>query len=426
MNETAIIAENLTKIYTLDKERPRTFNEHVGRMLHGNHRRKPREIMALNGVSFRVGKGEAIGIIGANGSGKSTLLRVLGGITRPTSGKAILNGRVASVLDLGMGFHPDLSGMENIFLSGEMMGMSRADIRLKANEIIAFSELGKFIDTPVKYYSSGMFVRLAFSVMAHLETEIILMDEVISVGDAAFQVKSLKKMQEMLTSGRTILLVSHNLNSLSRFTSRCLYLQNGELIGDGDTEKMISSYAESIFTGTPAESSGEKVQQKHVREWKDTENAAGNEYIKIRKIQVRNENRIATEEIYVDEKIVIEVEFDKFDANMPFNIALGINDLNGNTLFVASPLLTEDSSEWKDYLTIPGYKALTCVIQENLFSSSVFILDFFLLDNLSSNLIFTIPYIISFSTSYKKFNGNLALYKMTNHPILPVVNWLKS
>jgi hypothetical protein len=232
-------------------------------------------------------------------------------------------------------------------------------------------------------------------------------------------------MQEMLTSDKTILFVSHNLNNLSRFTSRCLYLQNGELIGEGDTEKMISSYAKSIFTGAPAESSGEKVQQTHLREWKDTENAAENEYIKICKIQVRNENRLATEEIYVDEKIVIEVEFDKFDANVPFNIALGINDLNGNTLFVASPLLTEDSIEWKDYLRKSGHKNLKCILQEHLFSSSVFTIDLFGLIN-DTHTIFTIPYILSFSTNYKKLNGNLALYKLANHPILPVLNWLKS
>lgn len=425
MNETAIIAENLTKIYTLDKERPRTFEEHVGRMLHAKNRHKPKEIMALNRVSFRVDKGEAIGIIGANGSGKSTLLRVLGGITKPTSGKAIINGRVASVLDLGMGFHPDLSGMENIFLSGEMLGMSRTEIRLKVDDIIAFSELENFIDTPVKYYSSGMFVRLAFSVITHLDADILLLDEVISVGDAAFQVKSYKKMLEMLTSGRTILLVSHNLNSLSRFTSRCLYLKNGELIGQGDTEKMISRYAESIFSGTPEVSSGDKILQKHVREWKDPDKVPGNEHIKIRKIQVRNENCKATKEIYVDEKIVIEVEFDKFDASELFNIALGINDLNGNTLFVASPLLTEDSSEWRDYLRNSGHKNLKCILQEHLLSSSVFSIDLFGLDN-NTHPVFTIPYILSFSTNYKKMNGNLALYKLANHPILPVLNWQKS
>jgi lipopolysaccharide transport system ATP-binding protein len=425
MNETAIIAENLTKIYTLDKNRPRTFNEHVSRMLHGNKRYKSKEIIALNGVSFRVGKGEAVGIIGANGSGKSTLLRVLGGITRPSSGKPTIYGRVASVLDLGMGFHPDLSGMENIFLSGEMLGMSRTEIRLKSDEIIAFSELENFIDTPVKYYSSGMFVRLAFSVIAHLDTDILLLDEVISVGDAAFQIKNYKKMQELLTSGRTILLVSHNLTSLSRYTTRCLYLENGKLAGEGRTDEIINTYAASIFTNKTAISKSEKTCLANIRVWENDANAPGNEFIRMRKILVRNENRKAGEDIYVDEKIVIEVEFEILDDTEPINIALRVNDVNGHPLFFASPLLTGNITEWGDTLTCRGNKKFLCTIEANLFNSSVFVLDLFVLDIHNSSKFLTIPYIFSFTTIYKAYYGNLALYKMANHPILPKVIWSK-
>jgi lipopolysaccharide transport system ATP-binding protein len=366
-----------------------------------------------------------VGIIGANGSGKSTLLRMLGGITRPTSGKAFIRGRVASVLDLGTGFHPDLSGLENIYLSGEMMGMKRAEIRAKVDEIIAFSELGNFMDTPVKHYSSGMFVRLAFSVIAHLDADILLMDEVISVGDAAFQVKSFTKNQELLTSGKTILLVSHNLNSLSRFTSRCLYLENGKLIGHGNTDEMIATYAESIFSVKTTGNQGEKNNQTHLKEWPDQDSAPGNEYIRLRKILVRNEDRTAGDEIYVDERIVIEVEFEKLDATEAISIALRINDLNGNPLFMVSPLLMEEGISCRDYLSTPGYKALRCIIQEHLFSSSVFVMDLFVIDINNTHQFFTIPYILSFSTAYKELYGNLALYKMTNHPILPVVNWEK-
>jgi lipopolysaccharide transport system ATP-binding protein len=426
MDTIAIRVENLTKTYSLNKDRPRTFNGYVRQLFKDANGARHKKMTALDKVTFTVSKGEAVGIIGRNGSGKSTLLKVLSGITKPTSGKAEIYGRVASVLDLGMGFHPDLSGLENIYLSGEMLGMSRSEIKEKVDEIIAFSELEKFIDTPVKYYSSGMFVRLAFSVIAHLEADILLMDEVISVGDASFQIKSYKKMQELLTSGKTILLVSHNLNSLTRFTSSCLYLHEGKLIGQGATEKMIDDYAESIFSGALAGSPGEITQQAHVRVWDDADNTPGNEYIKMRKILVRNENRTIEEMIYVDEKIVIEVEFEKLDTTESINIALRINDLNGNPLFITSPLLIEDSGEWKDYLIIPGYKTLKCIIHEHLFSSSVFVLDLFILENHNNILIFTIPYILSFSTSYKKLNGNLTLYKIANHPILPEINWIKN
>ena len=425
MNEPAIVAENLTKVYLLDKDRPRTFKEYAGRMLHGRNKSQPKKIMALDGVSFQVNKGEAVGVIGANGSGKSTLLRVLGGITQPTSGKVTITGTVASVMELGTGFHPDLSGMENIFLTGEMLGMARAEIRQKVDEIIAFSELENFIDTPVKYYSSGMFVRLAFSILTHLDADILLMDEVISVGDAAFQVKSFKKMQELLTSGRTILLVSHNLNSLSRFTTQCLYLEQGKLIGQGETEQMIATYAESIFSGKPGGSPDTTGSHTNVREWPDSATAPGNEIVRLRRIAVHNENRSTEEPIYVDEKIVIEVEFDKLDDVEPINIALRVNDMNGNPLFVASPLLYDAGSDWNRYLRIKGHKHVHCILQENLFSSYVFVIDLFALDNKNSFLFFSIPYVLSFSTVYKIFNGNLGLVKMANHPILPSVNWQK-
>lgn len=422
MNEPAIVAENLTKVYVLDKDRPRTFKEYAGSMLHGRNKSQPKEIMALDDVSFQVNKGEAVGVIGANGSGKSTLLRVLGGITHPISGKATMKGRVASVLDLGTGFHPDMSGLENIYLSGEMLGMKRREIKSKIDEIITFSEIEKFIYNPVKYYSSGMFVRLSFSVIAHLQSDILLLDEVLSVGDAAFQIKSYKKMQELLTSGKAIVLVSHNMGSLSRYTNRCLYLEQGRLAREGPTDEIIPHYVEQLFARTDH---NEQVQLACVRQWPDAATAPGNEIVRLHRIAIHNKNRSAGEPIYVDEKIVIEIEFDKLDNTEPINIAIRVNDMNGNPLLLVSPSLDKNDVDWEGYFTLRGKKNLECVLQANLFSSFVFFLDFLVLNQSKSRIIFSFQYLISFETRFKKIDENLITYRLGNYSILPKSNWRK-
>ena len=200
------------------------------------------EFWALKDVSFEVRRGEVLGIIGRNGAGKSTLLKILSRITEPTSGRVTIEGRVASLLEVGTGFHPELTGRENIYLNGAILGMSRAEIRRKFDEIVAFAEIEKFLDTPVKRYSSGMYVRLAFAVAAHLEPEILVVDEVLAVGDAEFQKKCLGKMSEVAGGGRTVLFVSHNLGAIEALCSRSLHLASGAVITDGRTEDVIASY----------------------------------------------------------------------------------------------------------------------------------------------------------------------------------------
>jgi lipopolysaccharide transport system ATP-binding protein len=201
------------------------------------------EFWALSGVSFRVEEGERVGIIGSNGAGKSTLLKILSRITRPTTGQARIRGRAASLLEVGTGFHQELTGRENIFLNGAILGMTRSEIRRKFDAIVDFSGVERFLDTPVKRYSSGMYVRLAFAVAAHLESEILLVDEVLAVGDAEFQKKCLGKMGEMGKEGRTVLFVSHNMNAIEQLCSRCLLLDRGRLVLDeGDIRKVIKEY----------------------------------------------------------------------------------------------------------------------------------------------------------------------------------------
>jgi ABC-type polysaccharide/polyol phosphate transport system, ATPase component len=203
------------------------------------------EFWALRDVSFSVQPGEVVGIIGRNGAGKSTLLKILSRITEPTSGKVKLRGRVASLLEVGTGFHPELTGRENIFLNGAILGMSRAEIRKKFDEIVAFSEVEQFLDTPVKRYSSGMYVRLAFAVAAHLEPEILIVDEVLAVGDAQFQQKCLGKMQSVATAGRTVLLVSHNMTSVLSLCTSCCLLERGRLSRFEVPEQAVNHYHES-------------------------------------------------------------------------------------------------------------------------------------------------------------------------------------
>lgn len=200
------------------------------------------EFWALDQVSFEVQKGEVIGVIGKNGAGKSTLLKILSKITSPTNGRVELNGRVASLLEVGTGFHPELSGKENIFLNGSILGMSRKEIKGKLDEIIEFSGIEKFLDTPVKHYSSGMYVRLAFAVAAHLEPEILIIDEVLAVGDAEFQKKCLGKIKNIAGSGRTVLFVSHNLGAVRSLCTSCLFMEKGKLQFMGSTEEAIKQY----------------------------------------------------------------------------------------------------------------------------------------------------------------------------------------
>ncbi len=201
------------------------------------------EFWALKNVSFSIQQGEAVGIIGRNGAGKSTLLKLLSRITEPTEGSIRLRGRVASLLEVGTGFHPELTGRENIFLNGAILGMTRVEIKRKFDEIVAFAEVEKFLDTPVKRYSSGMYVRLAFAVAAHLEPEILIVDEVLAVGDSAFQKKCLGKMQDVSQKdGRTVLFVSHNMSAISELTQRCVYLEGGQVKADGLTPAMVQRY----------------------------------------------------------------------------------------------------------------------------------------------------------------------------------------
>jgi lipopolysaccharide transport system ATP-binding protein len=208
-------------------------------------REPPRELWALRGVNLDVARGEIVGIVGANGAGKSTLLKILSRITAPTQGRVVLDGRVGSLLEVGTGFHPELSGRENVFLNGVLLGMRRHEVQARLDAILDFAQVNDFLDTPVKHYSSGMRMRLAFAVAAHLASEILIVDEVLAVGDAAFQRRCLGKMDEVAKSGRTVLFVSHNLNALSNLCTRAVWLREGQLAQEGVTPAVVAAYLAS-------------------------------------------------------------------------------------------------------------------------------------------------------------------------------------
>jgi lipopolysaccharide transport system ATP-binding protein len=220
-------------------------------------RRGPRKseeaFWAVRDISFDIQPGETVGFIGRNGAGKSTLLKILARITSPTTGEVVLRGQVASLLEVGTGFHPELSGRENIFLNGAIMGMKSAEIRARFDEIVAFAEVERFLDTPVKRYSSGMYVRLAFAVAAHLSSEVLVVDEVLAVGDAAFQRKCLNRMESVATEGRTVLFVSHNMAAVTRLCRRAMLLQSGTIVSDGDVHKVVGAYLGGVAGDTPSE-----------------------------------------------------------------------------------------------------------------------------------------------------------------------------
>lgn len=252
-NSPVITVKNISKSYNISHEMKASAGNVTFRDAIINTLKKPKELLtghimkkekfwALKGIDFEINKGEVVGIIGHNGSGKSTLLKILSRIVEPTKGEGIMHGRVASLLEVGTGFHPELSGRENVYFNGSILGMKKKEIDAKFDEIVAFSGVEKFLDTPVKFYSSGMYVRLAFAVAAHLDPDILIVDEVLAVGDADFQKKCLGKMQDVAGQGRTVIFVSHSMDSVRKLCSRAILLEKGRVLYDGDVNRGIDKY----------------------------------------------------------------------------------------------------------------------------------------------------------------------------------------
>jgi len=307
------------------------------------------EFWALSGVNATIHKGEVVGIIGPNGSGKSTLLKILTGITPPTKGEIIMHGRVASLLEVGTGFHPELTGRENIFLNGAIIGMTKKEISRKFDEIVAFSGVEKFIDTPVKYYSSGMYVRLAFSVAAHMEPDILLIDEVLAVGDADFQKKCLGKMEQVTKeAGRTIFFVSHNMAAIKQLCTKCILLENGEVKMSGDTNEVVDYYISQIgrLSNTP-------IRDRHDRR--------GNQEIKLTDCYLQNPDGSRTNQVVCGESTTIVFEYEcKPNINLD-NVLVSTSIMNKDEL---SLCLCQNSLTKTNFSNVSGKGSFKCTLSK--------------------------------------------------------------
>ena len=298
MTVPSIRVEDLGKLYRLgERDSYRTLRDTIVRSFQRS-KNSEEHIWALRHVSFDVNEGEVVGCIGGNGAGKSTLLKLLSRITEPTEGSFELRGRVSSLLDIGVGFHPELTGRENIFLSGAVLGMKKREITAKFDEIVEFSELNRFIDTPIKHYSTGMFVRLGFAVAAHMEPEILLVDEVLAAGDAAFQNKCLGKIDEVTSQGRTVLMVSHNLKAITDLCERCLWINHGNIVRSGPTQEVIVAYLEST---QPQRTTGKIESEMH-------ENPSAD--LLLRQVAILNANEQNVTKIFFGENLRMIIKFE--------------------------------------------------------------------------------------------------------------------
>ncbi len=382
MSNSIIFVDNLSKIYRIGaKERVnRTFRETLTdlvtsparnlRQLRRLTKFDPNEtdkmssssqseldfIWALKGISFKVNEGNIVGIIGKNGAGKSTLLKILSRITEPTSGEVTLEGRVSSLLEVGTGFHPELTGRDNIYLNGTILGMRKNEIDRKFDEIVAFSEIEKFLDTPVKRYSSGMYVRLAFAVAAHLESEILLVDEVLAVGDASFQKKCLGKMNEISSQeGRTILFVSHNMPAVRKFCQRGILLDSGHINVDDDVNTVINRYLE--WDSTTASS----------RKW--AVDNPGNHSIKILSVRLLDGNGEETSLVNISEGLLVEITFEVTEEDVIPQFSMILLDAEGNSAF--SSLNNKDNDDYGNPMPKGIYRTI-CTIHGNLLNAGRF------------------------------------------------------
>lgn len=313
------------------------------------------EFWALRDLDFQIKPGEVVGVIGRNGAGKSTLLKILSRITDPSQGRVRIRGRVASLLEVGTGFHPELTGRENIFLNGAILGMSRAEIIRKFDEIVAFSGVEKFLDTPVKRYSSGMYIRLAFAVAAHLEPEILIVDEVLAVGDAGFQKKCLDKMDAVGHTGRTVLFVSHNMQAITRLCSRCILLNEGRMMLDGPSAGVANAYLHSGITTTAA------------REWNDLATAPGDDIARLCGVRVRSGKGQAVETIDIRETVGIELEYEVLKPDHIFLPHFSLRNQDGTRLFVA----VDVDPSWRGKRRPPGRYISTGWIPSNLLAEGL-------------------------------------------------------
>lgn len=417
--EQAIVVQNITKVFRMDVNLRASFAETVKKgvvgFFSGNGKDKMPDKLALDDVSFTVAKGSTTGIIGRNGSGKSTLLRLLSGITEPTSGSIQTHGRVTSILDVGSGFHMDLSGRENVLLSGSLMGMDEQLIKERLPEIIEFSEIGEYIDVPVKYYSSGMYLRLAFSLAINLDFEILLIDEVIEVGDESFKIKSYNKLKQLTGSGRTIMICTHNMRSVADLCTDCIVMEKGKIVAQGDPQEMVQTYLEEIW------SRSYELDSEHIPlsyDWTQ-DDKIGNEWVKPLSFQF--EQDITNDQLLTSKPIRIHIKYQKLRPDACIDLGVWIYDHMHKPVLATNCMPFEPKTEpdstgtYEATLDLPGY----------FFSKGLFFLRLhFLKDN--RTLIYEYPADLPFKMHMPTTDpNNLKIDGKTGSPLYMELPWSK-
>ena len=416
MSNIAIKAENLSKQYTLGVAKGHdTLRDQITAGLKSLVKRKSSVesnsdsiLWALRDVSFDVKRGEVVGFIGRNGAGKSTLLKVLSRITEPTTGFAEIRGRVASLLEVGTGFHGELTGRENIFLNGAILGMKKAEMERKFDEIVAFSEVERFIDTPVKRYSSGMYLRLAFAVAAHLEPEILIVDEVLAVGDASFQKKCLAKMHTVGQEGRTVLFVSHNLSAITSLCQRVIWLHNGTIAENGLPQQVVSNYLSSSLLMQPSQ------------EWIDPKLAPGNDITRACSMRLHSNGR-NVEVVDIRQPITFEMEFEVLKPGHVLVPSIGLEKDDGVCIFVSH----DRDPEWRRRPRPVGRFKSSVEIPGNFLSEGRFVIGAGIITEVPLNVHFDVNPAVTFQV-VDSFDGDAARGDLAGQMpgiIRPLLKW---
>jgi len=424
MKDIAISVENLAKQYKigLTKIRHDTIRDYVadgfrsllGRTSLGTATRVEgsgncETFWALKDVTFNIRKGETVGFIGRNGAGKSTLLKILSRITEPTTGLARIHGRIASLLEVGTGFHGELSGRDNIYLNGAILGMKKAEIARKFDEIVAFAEVEKFIDTPVKRYSSGMYLRLAFAVAAHLEPEILIVDEVLAVGDTSFQKKCLNKMHSVGKEGRTVLFVSHNLSAVTSLCQRALWLNQGRVVSDGPSQQTVSEYLSSGLL---------MIAQ---QEWPDASVAPGNDIVRARAMRLRTEDGRTTDIVDIREPVALEIDFEVLKPGHVLVPCIGLANEEGLAVFISH----DHDPAWRRRPRPVGCFSSTVHIPGNFLSEGRFIIGAGIITEMPLKVHFDVNPAVAFQV-VDSFDGDAARGDLAGQMVgvvRPLLKW---
>jgi len=421
MADYLLKVDNVSKFYSKGGRERQSLSKYLSSMFSSEQSREDEAIWALQNISFEIQRGETLGIIGSNGSGKSTLLSILGGITKPSHGEVRIRGKVASILEVGTGFHPDLTGRDNVYLNGRMMGLSEAEIDKQFEEIVSFSGIRKFIDTAVKYYSSGMYLRLAFSTLVHFKADLLLFDEVLSVGDAEFKKRCYDKISHIKQGAEAMILVSHQLTELQRFCDRVVYLENGQVQEDGNTIDVINHYFKDVYEREQDNSisndhKANKAIQGRMKVWNEMD-APGNKLARLLEVEVTSHQTTEETSLIQSDEICVRLIYKTYFADFIIDPGIQLLDEHLNIVFVNAPFWKNNSTLYQHH----GIFQAICKIPPYLMNKGVYFLgvQFFLNKR---EKICEVSYILKFNIHGDNELINTPLAEAPG-PILPKLQW---